>query len=280
MGHHNAQLDPLGISCVNFDDAPVNTGFQDVGENMGAKLLTVCGVNVALPPTLLSFSSSSFSSFFLLFLSFAPLFFFLSFLPLLCSFLPNIPPLTTFPFHPFSSIFLLPSSPFCYLSLSFYFFASFSKPLICPILDSTLLPLTAFCSLHLVPTSASPSPSPSPPPHPFYSSSCPGWALCCCHPCRSEGITWPSWTRSASWTLIWTRASPLTLSPPPTSWVRSSALSWGHACLRPSCAGLGEVFSASLRFFVQVSCAAAEDLCCSSGAQNMFLEPLNVLRRV
>lgn len=54
MGHHNAQLDPLGISCVNFDDAPVNTGFQDVGENIGAKdkLLTVCGVNVALPPTL------------------------------------------------------------------------------------------------------------------------------------------------------------------------------------------------------------------------------------
>uniref|UniRef100_A0A667YHW1 2-oxoglutarate dehydrogenase complex component E1 n=1 Tax=Myripristis murdjan TaxID=586833 RepID=A0A667YHW1_9TELE len=31
MGHHNAQLDPLGISCVNFDDAPVNTGFQHVG---------------------------------------------------------------------------------------------------------------------------------------------------------------------------------------------------------------------------------------------------------
>uniref|UniRef100_A0A4W6E122 2-oxoglutarate dehydrogenase complex component E1 n=1 Tax=Lates calcarifer TaxID=8187 RepID=A0A4W6E122_LATCA len=31
MGHHNALLDPLGISCVNFDDAPVNTGFQDVG---------------------------------------------------------------------------------------------------------------------------------------------------------------------------------------------------------------------------------------------------------
>uniref|UniRef100_A0AAY4CU83 2-oxoglutarate dehydrogenase complex component E1 n=1 Tax=Denticeps clupeoides TaxID=299321 RepID=A0AAY4CU83_9TELE len=30
MGHHNAHLDPLGISCVNFDDAPVNTGFQDV----------------------------------------------------------------------------------------------------------------------------------------------------------------------------------------------------------------------------------------------------------
>lgn len=82
MGHHNAQLDPLGISCVNFDDAPVNTGFQDVGEKLRRKQLTVCGVNVALPPTLLSVSSSSLfpllfpSPFFLLFLlpSFAPLF--------------------------------------------------------------------------------------------------------------------------------------------------------------------------------------------------------------
>lgn len=32
MGHHNANLDPLGISCVNFDEAPVATGFQHVGE--------------------------------------------------------------------------------------------------------------------------------------------------------------------------------------------------------------------------------------------------------
>lgn len=40
-------------------------------------------------------------------------------------------------------------------------------------------------------------------------------------PCRSEGTMWPSWTPSASWTPIWTRVSPLTLSPPPTSWVRS-----------------------------------------------------------
>uniref|UniRef100_A0A673MQB5 2-oxoglutarate dehydrogenase complex component E1 n=1 Tax=Sinocyclocheilus rhinocerous TaxID=307959 RepID=A0A673MQB5_9TELE len=30
MGHHNASLDPLGISCVNFDEAPVATGFQHV----------------------------------------------------------------------------------------------------------------------------------------------------------------------------------------------------------------------------------------------------------
>ncbi|KAI9543736.1 hypothetical protein NQZ68_008783 [Dissostichus eleginoides] len=46
MGHHNARLDPLEISCVNFDDAPVNTGFQDVGENAGTertdKLLPAC----------------------------------------------------------------------------------------------------------------------------------------------------------------------------------------------------------------------------------------------
>lgn len=32
MGHHNANLDPLGISCVNFDETPVATGFQHVGE--------------------------------------------------------------------------------------------------------------------------------------------------------------------------------------------------------------------------------------------------------
>uniref|UniRef100_A0A673Y854 2-oxoglutarate dehydrogenase complex component E1 n=1 Tax=Salmo trutta TaxID=8032 RepID=A0A673Y854_SALTR len=31
-GHHNAELDPLGISCINFDDAPVATGVQNVGE--------------------------------------------------------------------------------------------------------------------------------------------------------------------------------------------------------------------------------------------------------
>ncbi|XP_028313717.1 2-oxoglutarate dehydrogenase, mitochondrial isoform X3 [Gouania willdenowi] len=31
MGHHKASLDPLGISCVNFDEAPLNVGFQDVG---------------------------------------------------------------------------------------------------------------------------------------------------------------------------------------------------------------------------------------------------------
>lgn len=36
----------------------------------------------------------------------------------------------------------------------------------------------------------------------------------------------------------------------------------------------GEVFSAFSDFFVEVSCAAAEILGCSSGAQNMFLEPL------
>uniref|UniRef100_A0A673Y8N1 2-oxoglutarate dehydrogenase complex component E1 n=1 Tax=Salmo trutta TaxID=8032 RepID=A0A673Y8N1_SALTR len=30
-GHHNAELDPLGISCINFDDAPVATGVQNVG---------------------------------------------------------------------------------------------------------------------------------------------------------------------------------------------------------------------------------------------------------
>uniref|UniRef100_A0A8C7VSP0 2-oxoglutarate dehydrogenase complex component E1 n=1 Tax=Oncorhynchus mykiss TaxID=8022 RepID=A0A8C7VSP0_ONCMY len=29
-GHHNADLDPLGISCINFDDAPVPTGVQNV----------------------------------------------------------------------------------------------------------------------------------------------------------------------------------------------------------------------------------------------------------
>lgn len=32
-GHHVANLDPLGISCVNFDDTPVTVGFHQVGEN-------------------------------------------------------------------------------------------------------------------------------------------------------------------------------------------------------------------------------------------------------
>jgi hypothetical protein len=31
-GHHIAKLDPLGISCVNFDDAPVTVS-SNVGEN-------------------------------------------------------------------------------------------------------------------------------------------------------------------------------------------------------------------------------------------------------
>ncbi|XP_023193934.1 2-oxoglutarate dehydrogenase, mitochondrial isoform X2 [Xiphophorus maculatus] len=30
-GHHIAKLDPLGISCVDFDDAPCTVGFQNVG---------------------------------------------------------------------------------------------------------------------------------------------------------------------------------------------------------------------------------------------------------
>ncbi|CAL8278261.1 unnamed protein product [Merluccius merluccius] len=30
-GHHIAKLDPLGISCVDFDDAPCKVGFQNVG---------------------------------------------------------------------------------------------------------------------------------------------------------------------------------------------------------------------------------------------------------
>ncbi|KAJ4922867.1 hypothetical protein JOQ06_021329 [Pogonophryne albipinna] len=38
MGHHNARLDPLEISCVNFDDAPVNTGFQDIRGHHVAQL--------------------------------------------------------------------------------------------------------------------------------------------------------------------------------------------------------------------------------------------------
>lgn len=37
-GHHVAKLDPLGISCVNFDDTPVTVGFHHVGEKR------LCGV--------------------------------------------------------------------------------------------------------------------------------------------------------------------------------------------------------------------------------------------
>lgn len=52
-GHHNAELDPLGISCINFDDAPVPTGVQNVGEKCSLTAVRdnnelVC-VNVAFP---------------------------------------------------------------------------------------------------------------------------------------------------------------------------------------------------------------------------------------
>uniref|UniRef100_A0A8C7R0T4 2-oxoglutarate dehydrogenase complex component E1 n=1 Tax=Oncorhynchus mykiss TaxID=8022 RepID=A0A8C7R0T4_ONCMY len=52
-GHHNADLDPLGISCINFDDAPVPTGVQNVGEKCSLTAVRdnnelVC-VNVAFP---------------------------------------------------------------------------------------------------------------------------------------------------------------------------------------------------------------------------------------
>ncbi|XP_078141164.1 oxoglutarate (alpha-ketoglutarate) dehydrogenase a (lipoamide) isoform X1 [Centroberyx gerrardi] len=96
MGHHNAHLDPLGISCVNFDDAPVNTGFQHVGERLGDDVLRPVVLMLLSPPTLpvslllsnLSLSlfvSLSFSSFilppFFCFLVFMFCFFFVLFLP-------------------------------------------------------------------------------------------------------------------------------------------------------------------------------------------------------
>lgn len=56
MGHHNAHLDPLDISCVNFDDAPVNSGFQDVGENVGTDP-TETSLTLLFPPTHLPSSS-------------------------------------------------------------------------------------------------------------------------------------------------------------------------------------------------------------------------------
>lgn len=59
MGHHNANLDPLGISCVNFDEAPVTTGFQHVGEKCFLSpqlnrppLMSLFCVIVALSPSL------------------------------------------------------------------------------------------------------------------------------------------------------------------------------------------------------------------------------------
>lgn len=42
MGHHNANLDPLGISCVNFDEAPVATGYQHVGEKCFLSFPQLC----------------------------------------------------------------------------------------------------------------------------------------------------------------------------------------------------------------------------------------------
>lgn len=40
-----AKLDPLGISCVNFDASPVTVGFHEVGEKR------LCGV-VSVPSDL------------------------------------------------------------------------------------------------------------------------------------------------------------------------------------------------------------------------------------
>lgn len=51
-GHQIAKLDPLGISCVNFDNAPVTVGFHQVGEK--CLLCAVCHslcVNIALCPS-------------------------------------------------------------------------------------------------------------------------------------------------------------------------------------------------------------------------------------
>lgn len=53
-GHHIAKLDPLGISCVNFDDAPVTVS-SNVGEDPSAN----ANVNVILlffTPSLFFFS--------------------------------------------------------------------------------------------------------------------------------------------------------------------------------------------------------------------------------
>ena len=42
-GHSIAKLDPLGISCVNFDDAAVTLGLKDVGESRSFELcVCVC----------------------------------------------------------------------------------------------------------------------------------------------------------------------------------------------------------------------------------------------
>lgn len=64
-GHHNAELDPLGISCINFDDAPVATGVQNVGEKCSLTAVRdnnelVC-INVAFPISSLFFSLLSIS---------------------------------------------------------------------------------------------------------------------------------------------------------------------------------------------------------------------------
>lgn len=197
MGHHNARLDPLEISCVNFDDVPVNTGFQDVGENAGTertdKLLPACCVNDALPtPPPFYFSPSSSNP---------------SVFKLCPSFLVFVSDLV--------SMFLFWRSSF---SISFL---SSTHPASHPHLLRDLL------FLHLVSSSSSfflhpllpyvPSCPPPPPPTPAVL----GGLCAVVTPCRSEGTMWPSWTPSASWTPIWTRVSPMTLSPPPTSWVRS-----------------------------------------------------------
>lgn len=98
--------------------------------------------------------------------------------------------------------FGVPSTPSCFSSTRLFRCVLFHPP----------PPPPLHPGLHFALSTPSP---PSPPAPPVLGGLC-----AVVTPCRSEGTMWPSWTLSASWTPIWTRVSPLTLSPPPTSWVR------------------------------------------------------------
>lgn len=95
-GHHVAKLDPLGISSVNFDDAPVIVGPPNVGEDSCTKFVTFFFFSSLL--SLLFFFSPPFLFLYLFYV--VPLYFLCPLaLPsshLFYSILPNLPDLLLF----------------------------------------------------------------------------------------------------------------------------------------------------------------------------------------
>lgn len=258
VGHHSAHLDPLGISCVNFDETPVRS-FQDVGELWLKPVFVADDANSAAPPTHPSPFSSSPSSVTvstlllhsLLYLQHSP--FIYSFLCLITLFILIFFIFILLNFSSFSLVynFLFSFSLFSFLlhyMINICFIIIFFYIIYLIFILFSVILFISFCYISFIiwfdlHSSLTPSILHS---SPLLSV---GGSCLSLLPCRRSGGTmWPSWTLWASWTLIWTHVSPLTLSPPPTSWViippfvsfYLSLLSFTWVCL---------VFDTFLNFF-------------------------------